>query len=420
MKGILADIIGWLGDGHPVALARVVEVVGSGVQPAGAALAVIASGEVAGSASGGCVEGALVDQARAALGDDGRPRLATFGCSDDEAFDIGLTCGGMVRVLIERLEPGRAPWLGALAAALRSGQGAALVEVVDGPEAALGTKVVLAPDGTVVFPGEGVLPGVVDGPGPGTLADALADLAAGRSATHRYQARSPQGGNERQPGEAGQPGEGELTLFVDSFAAPPRMVIFGAASFTSALTAQAKLLGYRVVVCDARAVFASKVRFPQADEVVVDWPDRYLARHGAGLGPRDAICVLNHDPKFDLPAIMGALATGVGYIGAMGSRRTQADRARRLAEAGATEADLARVRGPLGLDLGAGSAEETALSICAEIVVARTGRSGAPLASHPGPIHVAPPVPPPPGATPAQAHPAGAEPAGVPGQEVRP
>ena len=169
------------------------------------------------------------------------------------------------------------------------------------------------------------------------------------------------------------------------------MVIFGAASFTSALTAQAKLLGYRVVVCDARAVFASKARFPLADEVVVDWPDRYLAQHGAGIGKRDAICVLNHDPKFDLPAIMGALATSVGYIGAMGSRRTQAGRRRRLAEAGATDADMARVRGPLGLDLGAGTPEETALSICAEIVAARTGRSGVPLASHSGPIHVAPP-----------------------------
>ena len=165
------------------------------------------------------------------------------------------------------------------------------------------------------------------------LDDALADLAAGRSATHRYQAR-------RQPGEA------EETVFVDSFAAPPRMVIFGAASFTAALTAQAKLLGYRVVVCDARAVFASKARFPLADEVVVDWPDRYLARHGAGLGPRDAICVLNHDPKFDLPALMGALATGVGYIGAMGSRRTQAGRRQRLTEAGASEADLAPYLGP--------------------------------------------------------------------------
>jgi xanthine dehydrogenase accessory factor len=165
------------------------------------------------------------------------------------------------------------------------------------------------------------------------------------------------------------------------------------------------------VVCDARAVFASKARFPRADEVVVDWPDRYLARHGAGLGPRDAICVLNHDPKFDLPALMGALATGVGYIGAMGSRRTQASRRLRLIEAGAGEADLGRIWGPLGLDLGANSPEETALSICAEIVVARTGRSGVSLASQTGPIHWAPPEP-----QPAPAQPSAAQPGPSPAQ----
>jgi xanthine dehydrogenase accessory factor len=373
VKGVLAEVIAWLGEGRPVALARVVEVVGSGVQPAGAALAVNADGQVAGSASGGCVEGALVQQTRAALTDDGRPRLTSFGCSDDEAFDVGLTCGGTLRVLIERLEP-PVPWLDALDKVLVTGTGAALVEVVDGPPGQLGAKVVVGEDGAVIFP----VPPVPLAPvpfAPGALDDALADLSAGRSATHRYET-------------ARGPDETAITLFVDSFAAPPRMVIFGAASFTAALTAQAKLLGYQVVVCDARAVFASKARFPLADEVVVDWPDRYLARHGAGLGPRDAICVLNHDPKFDLPALMGALASNVGYIGAMGSRRTQADRRRRLAEAGAGDADIARIRGPLGLDLGAGSAEETALSICAEIVTVRTGRSGAPLASHPGPIHM--------------------------------
>jgi xanthine dehydrogenase accessory factor len=379
VKGVLPELIAWLGEGGPVALARVVEVVGSGVQPAGAALAVNAGGQVAGSASGGCVEGALVLQTRAALADDGRPRLTSFGCTDDEAFDVGLTCGGTLRVLIERLEPPVA-WLDALAQVLAAGAGAAVVEVVDGPAAHLGAKVVVGEDGSVLFPAEAGAGPFAPGPlAPGALDDALADLAAGRSATHRYET----------PGHADDAG---LTLFVDSFAAPPRMVIFGAASFTAALTAQAKLLGYRVVVCDARAVFASRARFPLADEVVVDWPDRYLARHGAGLGPRDAICVLNHDPKFDLPAIMGALSTRVGYIGAMGSRRTQADRRRRLVEAGAGDADLARLRGPLGLDLGAGSAEETALSICAEIVATRTGRSGAPLASHTGPIHVAPPT----------------------------
>jgi xanthine dehydrogenase accessory factor len=368
----------WLADGRPVALARVVEVVGSGVRPAGAALAVNTAGEVVGSASAGCAEGVLVEQTRSALNDDGRPRLVTFGCSDDEAFDVGLTCGGTVKVLVQRLEPalvspptehGPLSWLEALAALLAAGTGAALVEVVDGDEAALGSKAVVGADGTrVTAPGQAVELG------PDIVDQALADLAAGRSSTHSHSL-------------AGRPGEAEVTVFVDSFPAPPQMVIFGAASFTAALTAQAKLLGYRVVVCDARTVFASKARFPLADEVAVDWPDRYLARHGTGLGQRDAICVLSHDPKFDLPAIMAALATGVGYIGVMGSRRTQADRRRRLTEAGASPADLGRLFGPLGLDLGAGSAEETAMSICAEMVAARSGRSGASLASHDGPIH---------------------------------
>jgi xanthine dehydrogenase accessory factor len=363
----------WLDDGEPVAVARIVEVVGSAVQPAGAALAVNASGQVVGSASGGCVEGALVEQARGALADHGRPRLKTFGCSDDEAFDVGLTCGGTVKALIERLGPagpeGPTSWLGALADLLASGTGAALVEVVDGPRARLGSKAVVAEDGTSVT-----------WPGPGTafepeiLNDALSDLAEGRTAMHRYRF-------QRHHGQT------ELTVFVEAFPSPPRMVIFGAASFTAALTAQAKLLGYRVVVCDARATFASKARFPLADDVVVDRPDRYLAEHGARLGERDAICVLSHDPKFDEPAILAALATGVGYIGVMGSRRTQADRRRRLAEAGASDADLGRLRGPIGLDLGASSAEETAMSICGEIIVARTGRGGAPLSSQAGPIH---------------------------------
>ncbi len=151
VKGVLAEVTAWLGEGRPVALARVVEVVGSGVQPAGAALAVNADGQVAGSASGGCVEGALVQQTRAALDDDGRPRLASFGCTDDEAFDVGLTCGGTLRVLIERLDP-PVPWLDALDQVLAAGAGAALVEVVDGPPGQLGAKVVVGEDGEVIFP----------------------------------------------------------------------------------------------------------------------------------------------------------------------------------------------------------------------------------------------------------------------------
>jgi xanthine dehydrogenase accessory factor len=372
VRTVIEEVGRWLGAGQPVVLARVVEVVGSGVQPAGAAIAVTEDA-VVGSASGGCVEGALVAEAREALAGDGRPRLRTFGCSDDEAFDVGLTCGGLVRVLIERLDPQvQLGWVHELTEVLQSGTGAALVEVVDGPDELLGAKAIVldgpSPDASFVWPQASPVFG------PDVITDARLDLAAERSAPHTYEVLLRQ-----QPVA--------LTLFVDSFAAPPEMLVVGAASFTAALTAQAKLLGYHVVVCDARAVFASLARFPLADEVVVDWPDRYLERSGASLGPRDAICVLTHDPKFDLPTIMAALATRAGYIGVMGSRRTQEDRRRRLQEAGVTEAELARLRGPIGLDLGANSPEETAVSIAAEIIAMRRGHSGGSLAATSGPIH---------------------------------
>jgi xanthine dehydrogenase accessory factor len=176
-------------------------------------------------------------------------------------------------------------------------------------------------------------------------------------------------------------------VFIESFSAPPQMIIFGAVDFTAALARVAKILGYRVVVCDARAVFATPARFPMADEVVNDWPDRYLAKVGDELGRRDAVCVLTHDAKFDVPAIVGALATDVGYLGAMGSRRTHADRVERLEAEGVTDADLERLRAPIGLDIGARTPEETAISICAEIIALRTGQGGRALRDTTGPIH---------------------------------
>jgi xanthine dehydrogenase accessory factor len=165
------------------------------------------------------------------------------------------------------------------------------------------------------------------------------------------------------------------------------MIIFGAVDFTAALARVAKVLGYRVTVCDARPVFATAARFPAADEVVTDWPDRHLAKVGPSLGPRDAICVLTHDHKFDVPAITSALTTRAGYIGAMGSRRTHAERSERLREAGVDDAGLARVMGPIGIDIGARTPEETAVSICAEIIALRTGRDAPSLRDTEGPIH---------------------------------
>lgn len=204
--------------------------------------------------------------------------------------------------------------------------------------------------------------------------DALGELAAGITSTRHY-------------GAQGQARERDVSVFIESFAPPPRMIIFGAVDFTAALARVAKILGYHVTVCDARPVFATAERFPMADVVANDWPDRHLAGLKDPLGPRDAICVLTHDTKFDVPAITGALATEVGYLGAMGSRRTHDNRCERLREVGVSDAELARVRSPIGLDLGGRTPEETAVSICAEIIGLRTGRSGVPLAVAAGPIH---------------------------------
>jgi xanthine dehydrogenase accessory factor len=248
-----------------------------------------------------------------------------------------------------------------------------LATVIRGPH--VGAKLLvrpgLDPQGTLGDPG---LDRVV-------ARDALAELEAGRSGVRHYGAQ----------GQANPEEEGGIELvevFIESFAPPPQMVIFGAVDFTAALARVGKVLGYRVVVCDARKVFATPARFPMADEIIVDWPDRVFARVGAGLGARDAVCILTHDPKFDVPAIQGGLATAVGYIGVMGSRKTHAKRMERLAEVGVTDPkDLERIMSPIGLDLGARTPEETAISICGEIIARHTGRAAPSLRDSDGPIH---------------------------------
>ena len=204
--------------------------------------------------------------------------------------------------------------------------------------------------------------------------DALGELEAGLTSTRHY-------------GPNGEARAADVAVFIESFAPTPRMVIFGAVDFTAALARAGKVLGYRVTVCDARAVFATVQRFPMADEVVNDWPDRYLTKVGEELGPRDAVCVLTHDHKFDVPALVGALDTRAGYIGAMGSRRTHDDRVRRLREAGVGDDGLSRIMAPIGLDIGARTPEETAIAICAEIIALRTGRHAPSLRDGSGPIH---------------------------------
>ena len=239
--------------------------------------------------------------------------------------------------------------------------------VIDGP--ARGAKLLVAP-------GEPVLGTLGDPDLDRVVArDALAELEAGWSGVRHY-------------GAQGQANEDTVHAFVESFAPPPRMVIFGAVDFTAALAKVAKVLGYHVTVCDAREIFATRRRFPMADEVIVDWPNRVMAAIGPTLGPRDAVCVLTHDPKFDVPAIEGALASRVGYVGVMGSRKTHAKRMERLAEVGVADpVALARVMAPIGIDIGARSPEETAISIVAEIIALRTGRKAPSLRDGAGPIH---------------------------------
>ena len=250
--------------------------------------------------------------------------------------------------------------------ALRAEEPVALATVTAGPH--IGAKLLVRP-GTPAL-------GSLGDPDLDRVAarDALGELEAGLTSTRHY-------------GAHGEAREDTVAVFIEVFAPPPRMVIFGAVDFTRALASVAKVLGYRVVVCDARAVFATRQRFPMADEVVNEWPNRYLEKIGDELGPRDAVCVLTHDSKFDVPAIVGSLATRVGYLGAMGSRTTHARRTERLREAGVTDDELARIHAPIGLDIGARTPEETAVSICAEIIGARTGRQAKALRDATGPIH---------------------------------
>ncbi|HTW98074.1 MAG TPA: XdhC/CoxI family protein [Acidimicrobiales bacterium] len=386
MRELIGDIERWRRDGRRVALARVVGVAGSGPRDPGAAMAVNEDGEVAGSVSGGCVEGAVVAEALAAL-EQGDARRCSFGYSDDQAFAVGLTCGGTVHLLVE---PELPRCYESLRDAVLADEPVALATIVElgppgdeSPEGEdrderarrddtaarlLGASMLVRADGSVEgslgFP---ELDAVV-------TRDASGALAGGIPALRHY-------------GRCGEAMRRSVEVFVEVFAPPPRMVIIGAVDFTAALVKVAKVLGYRVTVADPRPVFATAVRFPAADEVVVDWPNRLIAKITPPLGSRDAICVLTHDPKFDIPAIETALGTEVGYLGAMGSRRTHAERVSRLVEAGVDAASLRRVMAPIGLDLGARTPEETAVSICAEIIALRTGRPAPSLRDQEGPIH---------------------------------
>jgi xanthine dehydrogenase accessory factor len=256
---------------------------------------------------------------------------------------------------------------------VRDNSPVALVTVVEGP--GIGNTLVVTPTGIAAGTlGNEHIDRVVS-------RDAIGELEAGRTLVRHY-------GPEGQSTPEDLVDTETVQIFIESFSPPPLMWIFGAVDFTAALARVAKILGYHVTVCDAREIFATRRRFPMADEVKVTWPTPMFTENGYRLGSRDAVCILTHDPKFDVPAIQGALATGAGYIGVMGSRKTHAKRLERMAEVGITDAaDLARVHSPIGLDLGGRTPEETAISIVGEIIATRTGRNASPLSTSDGAIH---------------------------------
>jgi len=369
MREVLADLGAAVAAGQTVGLGTVVRTFRSAPRPAGAAMMVDGEGRAVGSVSGGCVEGALYELAGEVVA-DGRPVLQRYGISDNDAFEVGLTCGGILDVFVEPVSAETFPELPSVVADVAAGRPVAVVTVIEHPDPAwLGRHLVVRPDGF-----EGSL-------GSDRADHAVSDdvqglLAAGRNSTLMY---GPDG--ERR-------GDG-MRVFAVSFAPQPRMLVFGAIDFAAAVARQGSMLGYRVTVCDARAVFATKARFPVADEVVVEWPHRYLrAQLDAGaVDARTVICVLTHDPKFDVPLLELALRHDVAYVGAMGSRRTHTDRMARLREAGLAEEELARLSSPIGLDLGARTPEETAVSIAAEIISLRWGGQGSRLAGMNARIH---------------------------------
>ncbi|MFJ3714425.1 XdhC family protein [Streptomyces sp. NPDC090057] len=368
MLDLAGELNDWMAQGREFAVATVVAVAGSAPRGPGAALAVDREGAVIGSVSGGCVEGAVYDLCQEAL-ETGESVLERFGYSDEDAFAVGLTCGGTLDVLVTPVgaaAPARTALAPALAAAAH-GEPAALARVVRGPAGLLGRAVLVRPDGTY----EGGLGGHPDLDRT-AVAEAGALLEAGRTGTVDV-------------AEDGSRCPGGITLLVEANVPPPRMIVFGAVDFASALARAGKFLGYHVTVCDARPVFATRARFPDADEVVVDWPHRYLRR--TETDARTVLCVLTHDAKFDVPLLKVALALPVAFVGALGSRRTHEDRLRRLREEGVSGRELDRLRSPIGLDLGARTPEETALSIVAEIVAARRGGTGVPLTGTDTPIH---------------------------------
>ena len=357
MRELIDTLEAWQAAGIPVGRAVVVRTFGSAPRPEGAVLLAGPDGRIAGSVSGGCVEGAAYDEIERARR-EGVSRVIRYGISDEQAWDVGLACGGTIDVLVE---PAIRSEVVAAGADLEHGRAIVTPLPADSPGEAFGPHEPgpgAPPAAPLVVGDDGSLAGSLGDPALDAelVRSGLAALAAGTSRTVELGGRS---------------------LFVEAYPVRPRLVVVGAVQVAIPLVAVARELGYETVVIDGRAAFATRDRFPTADRLVVGWPDEVADE--IGLGPADAVAVLTHDVKFDEPAIVEALRRGCRYVGAVGSRKTQAERRERLRAAGVTDAELARLRGPIGLDLGGRAPAETALAIMAEIVAERHGGSGRPM-----------------------------------------
>jgi xanthine dehydrogenase accessory factor len=357
MQELLETLDGWTAEGQPAGRAVVIRTFGSSPRPEGAVLIRSDDGRIAGSVSGGCVEGAAAGEIERARS-DGHSRVIRYGISDEEAWDVGLACGGTIDVLVEPVVPSAA-----VSGARDRGIAVATILPADAPPSTFGRH----------EPGDGALPErpiVVhaDGSREGSLGSAADDAALAAAAAEAL-----------LRGMSRTVTIGDRQVFVEAFPVKPRLVIVGAVEVARSLAVFAKELGYEVVVVDGRASFATPERFPpeRVDRLVVGWPDEVAEE--IGLGADDAVAVLTHDVKFDEPAIVEALRRGCRYVGAVGSKKTQADRRARLRDLGVSDAELARLRGPVGLDLGGRNPAETALAIIAEVVAERYGGSGVPL-----------------------------------------
>jgi xanthine dehydrogenase accessory factor len=349
VKEVLADIARWRARGERVAVATVVATRKSAPRPVGAKLAVSEGGEMAGSVSGGCVESEVYGHACEVL-EGSRPQLLSYGISDDLALTVGLPCGGEIDVFVDAPDE---ELLERLKQVIEQEERAVLFSVVEGEP--LGAELLVTEEGERI------------GNGPRELLDHVEDvLHGGRSKLVEL--------------------ESGARAFAEVYGPPPRLLVYGAVDTAEALCHAAGLIGWHTIVADARAKFAARDRLPSAHEVVVGWPEDVLAQ----IRPdhQTAVVVLTHDDRFDVPALLGALETEAFYVGALGSRRNQAQRRERLLEAGATEEQLERIHGPCGLDIGADTPAETALSIVAELLAVRASRSGGPLKQAKGRIHV--------------------------------